>query len=415
MPPHPTQEEDQRSIINNQPITMSQPSQDDLIYFDTLPPGYRFKPTESELITHYLKRKVFHLPLPRNKIISEDIYKWMPNQLLEHYKHVWPENEGYFFTPRERKYPNGQRPNRRAIEGFWKATGADRVITCEDIKGYKKGLVYYIGKALHGTKTDWIMHEYRLDQTMIPPKSRSSGDMRLDDFVLCKIYKKPHEKVTEEPKKRLKLEKGDAELGESPSSIVSDNHSTSLNVTNENTVNVPNPPESHLQYIANENTINIPNPPESQLQYNANENTTNITHPLESHLQYITGENMINVTNSLQLHLQHNCSTLVPAPVPAPEPVPAPASAPAPTNLNSTSQLGNRYAFSIRPLCYTFTAPGPHSSNPMLQYVSNEEYQHLQSSWEFDGGNIFAGRNHFSPWDQCSNASGFKFDHQKQP
>ncbi|KAK6925601.1 NAC domain [Dillenia turbinata] len=395
--PHPSQE-DQSNIINDQPRTSL-----DLYYFNTLPPGYRFNPTESELIACYLKRKVFDLPLPRNKIISEDIYKWMPDQLLEHYKHVWPENEGYFFTPREKKYPNGQRPNRRAIEGYWKATGADRKIKCVGIIGYKRGLAYYIGKAPHGTKTDWIMHEYRLDPTMIPPNRRASGDMRLDDFVLCKIYKKSSEKVTEKQKKRAKLEKGDAELGESPSSIVSDSHSNSLNVANKNTINVPNPPEPHLQFIADGNTINATNPPESHLQYIANENTINSAHPPESHLQYIASETMINVANSPQSHLQYNYATLVPAP------------ASAPTDPNSTSQLGNRYTFSIQPLCYTYQAPGPHNSNPMLQCVSNEQYLHLQPSWEFVGSNIFAGRNHFSPWDQCNDASDFKFDDQKQP
>ncbi|KAK6925600.1 NAC domain [Dillenia turbinata] len=142
--PHPSLE-DQSNIINDQPIPRL-----DLCYFNSLPHGYRFKPTESELIACYLKRKVFDLPLPRNKIISEDTYKWMPDQLLEHYKHAWPENEGYFFTPREKKYPNGQRPSRQAIEGYWKPTGADRVIICEDSTGYKKGLVHYISKASRG-------------------------------------------------------------------------------------------------------------------------------------------------------------------------------------------------------------------------------------------------------------------------
>ena len=78
-------------------------------------------------------------------------------------KAVFGEKEWYFFSPRDRKYPNGSRPNRVAGSGYWKATGTDKIITTEGRKvGIKKALVFYIGKAPKGSKTNWIMHEYRL-------------------------------------------------------------------------------------------------------------------------------------------------------------------------------------------------------------------------------------------------------------
>lgn len=75
---------------------------------------------------------------------------------------MYGEKEWYFFSPRDRKYPNGSRPNRSAGSGYWKATGADKPIGRPKPVGIKKALVFYSGKAPKGEKTNWIMHEYRL-------------------------------------------------------------------------------------------------------------------------------------------------------------------------------------------------------------------------------------------------------------
>lgn len=75
---------------------------------------------------------------------------------------LYGEKEWYFFSPRDRKYPNGSRPNRAAGTGYWKATGADKPIGKPKPLGIKKALVFYAGKAPKGIKTNWIMHEYRL-------------------------------------------------------------------------------------------------------------------------------------------------------------------------------------------------------------------------------------------------------------
>ena len=74
------------------------------------------------------------------------------------------EKEWFFYVPRDRKYRNGDRPNRVATSGYWKATGADRMVHGEDARtiGLKKTLVFYSGKAPKGIRTSWIMNEYRL-------------------------------------------------------------------------------------------------------------------------------------------------------------------------------------------------------------------------------------------------------------
>jgi len=154
-----------------------------------LPPGFRFFPTDEELVVHYLCKKVVSHPLPAFIIGDVDLYKYDPWDLPE--KALFGEKEWYFFTPRDRKYPNGSRPNRAAGSGYWKATGADKPITtCGGRKrvGVKKALVFYKGKAPKGSKTNWIMHEYRMAE--INMAARKKNTLRLDDWVLCRIYNK---------------------------------------------------------------------------------------------------------------------------------------------------------------------------------------------------------------------------------
>lgn len=78
------------------------------------------------------------------------------------------EQERYFFSTKEAKYPNGNRSNRATGTGYWKATGIDKQIVSSkgnQVVGMKKTLVFYRGKPPHGSRTDWIMHEYRLVNT----------------------------------------------------------------------------------------------------------------------------------------------------------------------------------------------------------------------------------------------------------
>ncbi|KAF8027465.1 hypothetical protein BT93_E0386 [Corymbia citriodora subsp. variegata] len=175
-----------------------------------LPAGFRFHPTDDELVSQYLIRKCSSLPISVPIIAEIDLYKFDPWDLPE--MALYGEKEWYFFSPRDRKYPNGSRPNRAARNGYWKATGADKPIGRPKTLGIKKALVFYAGKAPKGMKTNWIMHEYRLANV-----DRSAGkknNSRLDDWVLCRIYNKKriiekhfpstHDKLAEFPEVETK-------------------------------------------------------------------------------------------------------------------------------------------------------------------------------------------------------------------
>ncbi|XP_061358426.1 NAC domain-containing protein 2-like [Gastrolobium bilobum] len=151
-----------------------------------LPPGFRFHPTDEELVLHYLCRKCTSQPIAVPIITEIDLYKYDPWDLPG--MASYGEKEWYFFSPRDRKYPNGSRPNRAAGSGYWKATGADKPIGNPKPVGIKKALVFYAGKAPKGDKTNWIMHEYRLAD--VDRSVRKKNSLRLDDWVLCRIYNK---------------------------------------------------------------------------------------------------------------------------------------------------------------------------------------------------------------------------------
>ncbi|XP_010507160.1 PREDICTED: NAC domain-containing protein 45 [Camelina sativa] len=153
----------------------------------SLPPGFRFHPTDEELITYYLKRKINGLEIELEVIAEVDLYKCEPWDLPG--KSLLPskDQEWYFFSPRDRKYPNGSRTNRATKGGYWKATGKDRRVSWRDRAiGTKKTLVYYRGRAPHGIRTGWVMHEYRLDETECEPSAYGMQDA----YALCRVFKK---------------------------------------------------------------------------------------------------------------------------------------------------------------------------------------------------------------------------------
>ncbi|CAN1166104.1 NAC domain-containing protein 10 [Linum perenne] len=129
----------------------------------TLPPGFRFHPTDQELLIYYLKPKLSSSSSSSAVVTDINIYKFDPWDLPS--MALFGENEWFFFSPRDRKYPNGARPNRTAATGYWKATGTDKPILSTNgshCLGVKKALVFYQGRPPKGRKTNWMMLEYRL-------------------------------------------------------------------------------------------------------------------------------------------------------------------------------------------------------------------------------------------------------------
>ncbi|KAK8320929.1 hypothetical protein V6Z12_A12G068700 [Gossypium hirsutum] len=174
----------------------------------SVPPGFRFHPTDDELVGYYLRKKVASQKIDLDVITDIDLYRIEPwdlqgsfpffffsfNQFPLSVKMDPPERcrigyeeqkEWYFFSHKDKKYPTGTRTNRATMAGFWKATGRDKAVYDNKSKliGMRKTLVFYEGRAPNGHKTDWIMHEYRLESDDNRPPQE-------EGWVICRAFKK---------------------------------------------------------------------------------------------------------------------------------------------------------------------------------------------------------------------------------
>ncbi|GMN29473.1 hypothetical protein TIFTF001_041321, partial [Ficus carica] len=148
------------------------------------PIGYRFLPSDEELITDYLVKKLLDQDLPADIVKEVDLYKYSPQELEQLYG-ARREKEMYFFTRTKLKYANGSRPNREAPGGTWRASTSKIPIRGGNGRkiGDKMMLVYH--KTEKKQKTDWLMHEYT-----IPSNSKKT-----EGYVLCKLYNKSSKQV----------------------------------------------------------------------------------------------------------------------------------------------------------------------------------------------------------------------------
>ncbi|KAJ4821944.1 hypothetical protein Tsubulata_036036 [Turnera subulata] len=138
-------------------------------------PGFRFSPTDSELISYYLKKKMEGAEKCVEVIPEVEICQYEPWDLPGK-SVVQSDNEWFFFSARGRKYPNGTQSKRATELGYWKATGKERnVKSGASVIGTKRTLVFHVGRAPKGERTEWIMHEFCMHNQ--------------DSLVVCRLRK----------------------------------------------------------------------------------------------------------------------------------------------------------------------------------------------------------------------------------
>ncbi|KAF8019619.1 hypothetical protein BT93_G0338 [Corymbia citriodora subsp. variegata] len=155
------------------------------------PVGLRFKPTEVELVGHFLTKKLKGEIKTICTIPELDIYNYEPPELFARYSELssFPSDgsECFFFCPR------GRKRKRKTECGFWKETSTKQDIqptgAGEEI-GLRRSLVYHKGRQRNAHRTNVHMHEYHLKSKVLD--SEISDPMA---WVLCHIINRKSEKA----------------------------------------------------------------------------------------------------------------------------------------------------------------------------------------------------------------------------
>ncbi|XP_042496069.1 NAC domain-containing protein 45-like [Macadamia integrifolia] len=174
----------------------------------SFPPGFRFYPTEEQLLCYYLSNKnnctEHHerdLSIPSNSdvdfspfgvdMVKEiDLYGYDPCDLPDvacfPYGRGGSRKHWYCFTAKV----TTERVRRKARGGFWKRKGKPRDIPGGkegSVLGKRKTFVFYRRNSSRTLKTDWILFEYALAEHL------------KDSFTLCRVFFKfhPGNKITE--------------------------------------------------------------------------------------------------------------------------------------------------------------------------------------------------------------------------
>ncbi|XP_034904248.1 protein NTM1-like 9 isoform X1 [Populus alba] len=157
------------------------------------PVGYRFRPTEEEIIDHYLMNKLKGLDSLVDAYIGEIdyLYQWDPWDLPDFAVTQSDDRVWHFFCRHDYKYSNSKRVNRTTRNGNWKLTGKVRDIKrrgTNEVIGTKKNLVFQ-RKCPDSKKTGWVIHEFQVKTS--PPDERA--------LVLCKLKHKADDSAANSP------------------------------------------------------------------------------------------------------------------------------------------------------------------------------------------------------------------------
>ncbi|KAK2634114.1 hypothetical protein Ddye_028906 [Dipteronia dyeriana] len=162
--------------------------------------GYRFRPTDKELVTHYLFNRHFAQTGPLNDLeyflVKEgDLYGSLePWDIWRIYggDNLRDDRPLYFFSRVKKVSAGGSRICRRVGSGTWVGEAScEKILSGNEVVGFKKRFRYENQESPDDDGA-WIMHEFAINPSLLRQQS---------DIVLCRMKKNP---IAEKKKRKLK-------------------------------------------------------------------------------------------------------------------------------------------------------------------------------------------------------------------
>ncbi|XP_039814603.1 NAC domain-containing protein 18-like isoform X3 [Panicum virgatum] len=180
-----------------------------------LPPGFRFRPTDEELVVQYLRRKALGVPLPAAVIpVVRDLYSLDPWDIPA--AADASEGEKYFFAVRPAGVGggcSGKLGGARAAtaSGRWKPAGKEKPVVLPRpcgggslLVGVKRAMTFAPRRKKKASSAalaaGWVMHEYRLAaplhknftaRTVFSWQSRGCSLAQAEgEWVVCRVFQR---------------------------------------------------------------------------------------------------------------------------------------------------------------------------------------------------------------------------------
>lgn len=154
------------------------------------PVGFRFDPTDHELVDYYLTRKVCNQPLP-NLLLEFDVFQTEPWKLPRDNRTSSKHMRYYFFDIRNRRFENMDA--RRAGNGEWRIYERNEKFSLSNnqLIGRKNTFVYWRIQGNQALMTQWRMHEFVIGTIFHQTKVYSAvGAYRIFKMKVAKAEKK---------------------------------------------------------------------------------------------------------------------------------------------------------------------------------------------------------------------------------